>query len=168
MIEDTSPSKGTTVPEKLNHAQEPEELLVLLKKFGFSDQDIAQGTGTDERTVRRWRTGHPSKAAAARLAEIRNLVLLLHEERILSDRGIVFWMRHPNLLLEDYSPSVVVAEGGFRSAREAAKCFCDSERGFDEPLPEDALKRLRSRKKTKRQQPARRPAKQKKLQPVGS
>jgi hypothetical protein len=168
MTEDTSPSEGTAIPEALIHAQEPEELLGLLKEFGFSDQDIAEGTGTDVRTVRRWKTGHPGTTAAARLAEMRNLVLLLHKERILSDRGIVFWMRHPNLLLEDYSPAAVVAEGGFRSAREAANCFCDSERGFDEELPADVLDRLRARSTAKQEQTVRRPAEQKRLEPVGS
>lgn len=169
MTNDTLISKTHAIPELLAQAQEPEELLALLKEFGFSEKDIAEGTGTDIRTVRRWSHGHPGTTAAARLAELRNLVLMLHRERILTDRGIVFWMRHPNLLLEDYSPAAVVAEGGFRSARGAAKCFCDSERGFDEKLSRDVLGRLRSTNAAKQGRSGKQSGRPKKrLEPVGS
>jgi hypothetical protein len=133
---------GTVISTDLEHAQEPDELLQLLKHFGFIDDDIAQATGMNERTVRRWKMAGPGSAAANHLAELRNLVLLLRETEALTDRGIVFWMRHPNRLLEDYRPLAVLGAGGFRSVREAALCFSDSERGFNEPISATVLEAL--------------------------
>jgi hypothetical protein len=160
----TVSSEKTVSSQELVHAQEPEELLRLLIRFGFLQEDIAQGTGKDERTVRRWKDKAPGKDAAARLGEIRNVLLLLRDERILTDRGIVYWMRHANRLLEDYPPLSMIAAGGFRAALEAAKCFSDSERGFDEVIPEDVLQRLREQAEAKRRGQAQR----EKLEPVGS
>ena len=130
--------------------QQPDDLLRLLKHFGFTDQDISEGTRTDSRTVRRWKMAEPGTTAAGRLAEIRNVVLLLRDTGVLTDRGIVFWMRHPNRLLEDYSPMAVVGAGGFRAALEAAKCFSDSERVFDEVLPASVLELLQKQEAPKR------------------
>jgi hypothetical protein len=98
----------------------------------------------NERTVRRWKVGGPGSAAATHLAELRNIVLLLREAKVLTDRGIVFWTRHPNRLLEDYQPLTVLGAGGFRSVREAASCFSDSERSFGEPISASTLEALRA------------------------
>lgn len=135
--------KGIVITGDLEHAQEPEELLRLLKHLGFTDEDIAQATGMNQRTVRRWKMAGPGSAAATHLAELRNIVLLLREAEVLTDRGIVFWMRHPNRLLEDYQPLAVLGAGGFRSVREAASCFGDSERSFNEPISASTLEALR-------------------------
>jgi hypothetical protein len=136
--------KGTVITGDLERAQEPEELLRLLKDLGFTDEDLAQAAGMHQRTVRRWKVAGPGSAAATHLAELRNIVLLLRDAEVLTDRGIVFWMRHPNRLLEDYHPLVVLGAGGFRSVREAATCFCNSERSFGEPISASTLGALRA------------------------
>jgi hypothetical protein len=136
---------GIIISTELRRVQEPEELLRLLKAFGFTDEDIAQATSTRTRSVRRWKeTVLPGTSAAARLGELRNLVLILRESRGLTDRGIVYWLRHPNRLLEDYSPFAVLGAGGFRSVRSAALCFVDTDRAFDEPLSGSVSARLRA------------------------
>lgn len=147
---------GLTTSTDLAKAQEPEDLLQLLKDFGFNDQDIAEGTGTDPRTVRRWKIAAPGTLAAARLAEIRNIVLWLRDAHVLTDRGIVFWMRHRNRLLEDYSPMEVLGAGGFRAARGAALCFQDSERAFSEGVPASVLESLRRTERQKAQKGSKR------------
>lgn len=159
-------------PSDLSHAQEPDDLLRLLKDFGFTDRDIAQGTRSDPRTVRRWKVAVPGSVAAERLAEIRNVVLWLRDAEVLTDRGIVFWMRHPNRLLEDYSPMEILGAGGFRATREAALCFQDSERVFEATVPASALEllrrdeRARAKKGTKRRKSPS-SARQGRLQRVG-
>jgi hypothetical protein len=165
---DEAPSDNETVRPSLEHAQEPEQLLISLKYFGFNDQDIAAGTGTDDRTVRRWKKKQPGPKAATHLAEIRNLVLLLRGEETLTDRGIVFWMRHPNRLLEDFSPLWVVAAGGFRSARDSARCFADPDHRFVEPLGPRVLERLEAKAAAAENKQGLGDPKSKKLEPVGS
>jgi hypothetical protein len=170
MIEEALTDGGVVISKDLGHAQEPEEVFRLLKHFGFTDQDIAEGTCTDPRTVRRWKSAEPGTATARRLAEIRNVVLLLREGGALTDRGIVFWMRHPNRLLEDYSPLAVIGGGGFHSVTDAAKCFSDSERGFDEPLPAGVLEQLREQNSAgvqKRRDKSTRSRSRANLEPVG-
>jgi hypothetical protein len=165
---DDALSDDKNLTPTLEHAQEPEHLLASLKKFGFLDQDIAEGTGSDERTVRRWKKQHPGAKAAKRLAEIRNIVVLLREEETLSDRGVIFWMRHPNRLLEDFSPLLVVSAGGFRPARDAARCFADPDRRFEQPLPAPVLKRLEGAVASARDRNGKGAGKRKRLEPVGS
>jgi hypothetical protein len=163
--EDVLPTIRAWTPERLERSQEPEEILLLLRQFGLTTEDIAQGTGADVRTVRRWNNKPPGKSAAIRLGEIRNIVVRLKSKQILSDRGIIFWLRHPNRLLDDYSPLSVIGAGGFRSALEAAKCFIQSERGFHRPLSDKVLRRLESKESSRS---ARVTASGKKLEPVGS
>jgi hypothetical protein len=137
---------GRLISTDLEHAQEPDHLLQVIKGLGFSDEDIAQATSTQERTVRRWKNekdGGPGPAATEHLAELRNLMLLFREEDVLTDRGAVYWLRHPNRLLEDYRPLAVIGAGGFRSVRGAALCFCDSELEFTEPLSDSVVQNLR-------------------------
>jgi hypothetical protein len=155
--------EGAVIYRRLDRAQEPHELLLGLKEAGFTDEDISQGTGTDERSVRRWKAKEPNPMASERLAEIRNLAVALKQSGTLSDRGIIFWSRHPNRLLEDYSPLRVIAAGGFRSARDAALCFVDSERPFEERIPEEMLAALRKGRNS-RHTPARH--RSKRLAPV--
>ena len=128
----------------LERNQEPEQLVLALKEFGFSEQDIAQATQTDVRTVRRWKTAAPGPIAGERIGQLRNVVLLLGDSDGISHRGIVYWLRHANRLLEDYPPLQVLGVGAFRSVREAALAFVDTEHGFDEPVPASALAMLRS------------------------
>lgn len=160
MIEDG----GKVISQILDRIQEPQELFLALKEIGFTDEDLAEGTGTDPRTVRRWRKAEPGTVAARHLAEIRNIVSLLGEGDVLTTRGIVFWLRHPNRLLRDYSPISVAGAGGFRSALGAAECFCDSERPFAETLEPRVVEMLEERERANREGGARRQVK--KLEPV--
>lgn len=140
----TADAVGTSeIAHDLRRAQEPEHLFKLLKDFGFTDADIAQVTGTQTRTVRRWKSSPPGPFAAQRLAELRNVVVTVRDTGGLTDRGMVFWLRHRNRLLEDYPPASVLAAGGFRSVQDAALCFVDTQRGFTKPIPAAVLKRLR-------------------------
>jgi hypothetical protein len=155
MLNTMMADEGTVITADLEWAQEPEDLLRLLKDFGFTDQDIAQGTQTHARTVRRWKMAVPGTAAAERLAELRNLVLLLRETEALTDRGIVFWLRHANRLLEDYQPLGVLGAGGFRSVRGAALCFCNPNLKFEDPIPASVLESLRRSNDARQQAPSR-------------
>jgi hypothetical protein len=157
MLKTESPHETISVSRDLEKAQEPEDLLQLLKDFGFNDQDIAAGTCTDPRTVRRWKVAVPGTLAAERLSEIRNIILWMRDAEILTDRGIVFWMRHRNRLLEDYSPMEILGAGGFRAVREAAICFKDSERPFSETVPASVLESLRQQEQARMQKPRSRP-----------
>lgn len=133
---------GAVITADLERAVEPAELLIHLRAFGFSDRDLASGTGTLARSVRRWRQGAPGTSAASHLGELRNLVVFFRRSEALTDQGTVWWLRHANRLLEDYSPLSVIGAGGFRSARAAAMCFIDTERVFDCPLDNATRQRL--------------------------
>jgi hypothetical protein len=134
----------------LERAQEPREIARLLRDFEFTEADIAEGTDSENRSVRRWKGADPGASAAEHLAEIRNVVVRLSRSGVLTDRGIVFWMRHPNRLLDDFSPLSAIGAGGFRSARDAALCFADTERDFETPLPDTVRKKLEDADRAKR------------------
>jgi len=142
------------ISAELERALEPEVLVRLLKHLGLTDADIAQATQTNERTVRRWKSAAPGTGATQRLGELRNLILSLRESEGLTDRGIALWLRHPNRLLEDYSPLAVLGAGGFRASRDAGLCFCDPDRPSTEIIPASVLAALRATIGVDDQQPS--------------
>jgi hypothetical protein len=136
--------RGPITSADLERALEPEVLVRLLKQLRLTDADIGQATQTNERTVRRWKSATPGTGATQRLGELRNLILRLRESEGITDRGIVLWLRHPNRLLEDYSPLAVLGAGGFRAVRDAGLRFCDPDRPSTETIPASVLAALRA------------------------
>jgi len=79
----------------LDRAVEASEIVDALKPFGVTQLDVAAVTQVSDRAVRGWRTGDIRPDRYDRLAQLRDLVLLLSDS--LTPRGVGQWLR-------DYRP----------------------------------------------------------------
>ncbi len=107
----------------LDRAVEASEIVDALKPFGVTQVDIAAVTHVSDRAVRGWRSGdiHPDRYD--RLAQLRDLVILLSDS--LTPRGVGQWLHAKNRLLEGQRPVELLAEGRYDTVREAAEAFVD-------------------------------------------
>lgn len=76
-----------------------------------------------DRTVRGWAHSTARPERYDRLAELRDLVVLLSES--LSERGVGQWLRARNRLLDGVRPIDGLAQGRSEQVREAAQAFVD-------------------------------------------
>ncbi len=107
----------------LDRAVEASEIVDALKPFGVTQVDIAAITHVSDRAVRGWRSGdiHPDRYD--RLAQLRDLVLLLSDS--LTARGVGQWLHAKNRLLEGQRPVDLLAEDRYDEVRGAAEAFID-------------------------------------------
>jgi hypothetical protein len=105
----------------LERAVEASEIVDALRPFGVTQLDVAAVTHASDRAVRAWRKGdiHPDRYD--RLAQLRDLVLLLSES--LTPRGVGQWLRGRNRLLGGRRPVDLLAEERFDEVRQAAEAF---------------------------------------------
>jgi transcriptional regulator with XRE-family HTH domain len=76
---------------------EAHEIVRALKPYGVTQADIADATGVTDRAVRGWQSSGIRPERYDRLAELRDIVLLLSES--LTPRGVGQWLHARSRLL---------------------------------------------------------------------
>ena len=109
--------------DTLDRAVEASEIVDALKSFGVSQVDVAAVTQVSDRAVRSWRTGDIRPDRYDRLAQLRDLVLLLSDS--LTPRGVGQWLHAKNRLLDGERPVDLLAEDHYEEVRRAAEAFVD-------------------------------------------
>jgi Protein of unknown function (DUF2384) len=109
--------------DTLQRAVEASEIVDALKSFGVSQVDVAAVTQVSDRSVRGWRTGDIRPDRYDRLAQLRDLVLLLSDS--LTPRGVGQWLHAKNRLLDGERPVDLLAEDHYDEVRRAAEAFVD-------------------------------------------
>lgn len=114
---------GPEMAQTLDRAVEAIEIVDALKPFGVTQHDVAAVTRVSDRAVRGWRTSdiHPDRYD--RLAELRDLVILLSDS--LTPRGVGQWLHAKNRLLGGRRPVDLLADDRYDEVREAAESFID-------------------------------------------
>lgn len=107
----------------LDRAVEATEIVDALKPFGVTQVDIAAATQVSDRAVRAWRTGDIRPDRYDRLAQLRDLVLLLSDS--LTARGVGQWLHAKNRLLDGERPIELLAKECYAEVRRAAESFID-------------------------------------------
>jgi hypothetical protein len=109
--------------DTLDRAVEASEIVDALKPFGVTQLDIAAVTQVSDRAVRGWRSGDIRPDRYDRLAQLRDLVLLLSDS--LTPRGVGQWLHAKNRVLDGARPVDLLAEDGYQQVRRAAESFID-------------------------------------------
>jgi transcriptional regulator with XRE-family HTH domain len=109
--------------DTLDRAVEASEIVDALKSFGITQVDVAEVTQVSDRAVRGWRTGDIRPDRYDRLAQLRDLVLLLSDS--LTPRGVGQWLHAKNRLLDGERPIDLLAEKRHEEVRGAAEAFID-------------------------------------------
>jgi hypothetical protein len=109
--------------DTLDRAVEASEIVDALKSFGVTQVDVAAVTQVSDRAVRGWRTGDIRADRYDRLAQLRDLVLLLSDS--LTPRGVGQWLHAKNRLLDGERPVDLLAEDHYEKVRSAAESFVD-------------------------------------------
>lgn len=107
----------------LDRAVEAAEIVNALEAFGVTQIDVAAITQVSDRAVRGWRTGDIRLDRYDRLAQLRDLVLLLSDS--LTARGVGQWLHAKNRLLDGERPVDLLAEKRYEEVRGAAESFID-------------------------------------------
>ena len=107
----------------LDRAVEANEIVDALKPFGVTQVDIAAVTHVSDRAVRGWRTNDIRPDRYDRLAQLRDLVLLLSDS--LTPRGVGQWLHARNRILHGRRPVELLAEDRYDDVRAAAEAFID-------------------------------------------
>jgi hypothetical protein len=107
----------------LDQAVEASEIVDALKPFGITQVDVAAVTHVSDRAVRGWRTGDIGAERYDRLAQLRDLVLLLSDS--LTPRGLGQWLHAKNRLLDGERPIDLLTEERYDEVRGAAESFTD-------------------------------------------
>jgi hypothetical protein len=107
----------------LERAVEASEIVDALKSFGVTQVDVAAVAQVSDRAVRAWRTGDIRADRYDRLAQLRDLVLLLSDS--LTERGVGQWLHAKNRLLDSERPVDLLAEDHYEEVRGAAAAFVD-------------------------------------------
>ncbi|MEX2627744.1 MAG: hypothetical protein WD225_12730 [Ilumatobacteraceae bacterium] len=107
----------------LDRAVEASEIVEALKSFGVTQVDVAAVTNVSDRAVRGWRASDIRPERYDRLAQLRDLVLLLSDS--LTPRGVGQWLHAKNRLLDGRRPLDLLAEDLYDEVRGAAEAFVD-------------------------------------------
>jgi|SRR5580698_2049633 hypothetical protein len=96
----------------LRDALHPNNILTALQAIGLDSSDLAEGTGVDERTVRRWLGDQaPTRNHAQTIGQLRVLVIHILQRRGLAVDLVARWLRLPDSELRFQTPLEAVAEG---------------------------------------------------------
>jgi hypothetical protein len=107
----------------LDRAVEASEIVDALKSFGITQVDVAGVTQVSDRAVRGWKTGDIRPDRYDRLAQLRDLVLLLSDS--LTPRGVGQWLHAKNRVLGGERPIDLLTEERYEEVRGAAEAFID-------------------------------------------
>ncbi len=107
----------------LERAVEAPEIVRALKGYGVTQAEVGAVTGVSDRAVRAWATSTIRPPRYDRLAELRDLVLLLSDS--LTPRGVGQWLHAQNRLLGTERPLQLIAAGRLDEVRQAAQAFID-------------------------------------------
>ncbi len=107
--------------DTLERAVEATEIVDALKSFGVTQVDVAAIAQVSDRAVRRWRTGDIRPDRYDRLAQLRDVVLLLSDS--LTPRGVGQWLHAKNRLLDGERPVDLLANDHHEKVRSAAEAF---------------------------------------------
>lgn len=107
----------------LDRAVEASEIVDALKPFGVTQVDVAAVIQVSDRAVRGWRTGDIRPERYDRLAQLRDLVLLLSDS--LTPRGVGQWLHAKNRLLDGQRPVDLLAKDRYEDVQSAAESFID-------------------------------------------
>jgi hypothetical protein len=107
--------------DTLERAVEASEIVDALKPFGVSQVDVASVTHVSDRAVRAWRTGDIRPDRDDRLAQLRDLVLLLSDS--LTPRGVGQWLHAKNRLLDRERPVDLLVDDRYQEVHSAAEAF---------------------------------------------
>jgi len=111
------------MPVTLDRAIEASEIVDALRPYGVTQAEVAAVTHVSDRAVRGWREANIRTENYDRLAELRDLVLLLSDS--LTPRGVAQWLHARNRVLGRERPIDLLATGEFTKVREAAEAFID-------------------------------------------
>ena len=89
----------------------------------MTQAEVGSVTGVSDRAVRGWAHSAVRPERYDRLAELRDLVVLLSDS--LTARGVGQWLHARNRLLAGARPLDALAEGRFTAVRQAAQAFVD-------------------------------------------
>lgn len=109
--------------DTLDRAVEASEIVDGLKAFGITQGDVAAVTQVSDRAVRAWRTGDIRSDRYDRLAQLRDLVLLLSDS--LTPRGVGQWLHAKNRVLDRERPIDLLSGDRHEEVRAAAEAFID-------------------------------------------
>lgn len=109
--------------DTLERAVEASEIIDALKSFGVTQVDVAALTQVSDRAVRGWRTGDIRPDRYDRLAQLRDLVLLLSDS--LTPRGVGQWLHAKNRLHTTGPGAHTHPEDNYEKVRSAAEAFVD-------------------------------------------
>jgi hypothetical protein len=109
--------------DTLDRAVEASEIVAALKSFGITQVDVAAVTQVSDRAVRGWRTGDIRPDRYDRLAQLRDLVLLLSDS--LTPRGVGQWLHAKNRLLDGERPINLLTGERYEEVRGAAEAFIE-------------------------------------------
>jgi len=96
----------------LERAVEAPEIVHTLRGFGVSQSDVGAVTCVSDRVVRGWASSQIRPDRYDRLADLRDVALILSDS--LSPRGVGQWLHARNL-----------ADGSVEEIRQAAQAFVD-------------------------------------------
>ncbi|MGA7050909.1 MAG: DUF2384 domain-containing protein [Mycobacterium sp.] len=108
---------------RLDRAVEASDIVDALKSFGVTQVDVAAVTQVSDRAVRGWRTGDIRPDRCDRLAQLRELVLVLSDS--LAPRGVGQWLHAKNRVLDGARPVELLTEDHCEEVRNAAQSFID-------------------------------------------
>jgi hypothetical protein len=104
----------------LRDALHPNDILNALQSLGLTPRDLAEGTGTDQRTVRRWLMGHePSHKFGQTIGTLRLVAIHILQRRGLPVELIARWLRLPDSELRFQTPLAAIADGRFKEVLAA-------------------------------------------------
>ena len=107
----------------LERAVEAPEIVHALRSYGISQGDVGAVTGVSDRAVRGWGSSQIRPDRYDRLADLRDVALILSGS--LSPRGVGQWLHARNRLLAGRRPLEVLAAGSVEEVRQAAQGFVD-------------------------------------------
>ena len=107
----------------LDRAVEAPEIVQALRSYGVTQAEVGSVTGVSDRAVRGWAHSAIRPERYDRLAELRDLVVLLSDS--LTARGVGQWLHARNRLLAGGRPLEALTEGRGVEVRAAAQAFVD-------------------------------------------
>jgi DNA-binding transcriptional regulator YiaG len=108
------------VLSELREALHPNDILIALQTLGLTPRDLAEGIGTDQRTVRRWLLGQePSHKFGQTIGTLRLVAIHILQRRGLPVELIARWLRLPDSELRFQTPLAAIADGRFKEVLAA-------------------------------------------------